>query len=134
MSRSPIACMSLDLRQLDEVMIHMPSHLASLVRWLVASADLQRLTALLEAWSTQSNIIPCLVPDWSRYAEQCIKVVIEAEQTPGETPVVLHPSTMTLTAYATSAAMQKRYVPVSTCASPLYLASLVAAAVEGANA
>lgn len=134
MSRALIACMNLDLRQLDEVMIHMPSHLASLVRWLVASADLQSLTALLEAWSTQSNIIPCLVPDWSPDAEQCIEVVIEAEQNAGETLVVLHPSTMTPTAYATSAALQTRYVAVPTGASPHHLASLVAAAVEGANA
>lgn len=133
MSRALIACMNLDLRQLDEVMIHIPGNLAGLVRWLVATADLQNLNALHEVWSAQANIIPCLVPDWSPEAEQCIELVIEAELKAGETLLVLHPIAMRPTASAPSATTLACYVAVPTGVSPRQLASLVASAVEGSN-
>jgi hypothetical protein len=85
-----IACVELDLGQLDAVMQYLSPMRLKALHWIVTTSDMNKLGAFHDLWANETTVHACLMPAWSADVEECIHLIVENERQPDETVLVLH--------------------------------------------
>ena len=85
-----IACVELDLGQLDAVMQYLSPMRLKALRWIVTASDMNKLGAFHDLWANETTVHACLMPAWSADVEECIHLIVENERQSDEIVLVLH--------------------------------------------
>ena len=75
-----IACMSLPLTWVDELMEAVVPHCAVAHRWIVFSDDMRRLGALATHWDSEANLVVVMLAEPGQHMQEAAIGVMEAER------------------------------------------------------